>query len=155
MRLNRLEETLAPRTARNIHDAAKDLWKFGRKRGYLARDCISAMEQIDRPIAGTARREIYTPEEMQKLLNAGWAYALPGAIPMAANGFGFARAEELCRHDPDEPLEKRVCWEDLRWREKIIYVRDEVAKTKEGRPAGLPKNLNQMLRPLRGKGGAL
>jgi len=147
-----LEETVAPRTARNIHDAGKDLWKFARKRGYLARDRISAMEQIDRPQAGPGRREIYNPEEMQKLLNAAWAYALPGAIPLATNGFGFIRAEELCRHDPDEPLDKRVCWEDVRWRENTIYVRDEVAKTKEGRQAGLPKNLKQMLRPLRSKG---
>jgi hypothetical protein len=66
-----LEETLAPRTARNVHDAAKDLWRFARKRGYLAPDRVSAMEQIDRPQAKPGRREVYTPEEMQKLLNAG------------------------------------------------------------------------------------
>jgi hypothetical protein len=71
---------------------------------------------------------------------------------MGMNAVGFARAEELCRHDPDEPPEKRICWDDVRWNENFINVRDEVAKTRVGRPAGLPKNLKQMLQPLRGEG---
>jgi hypothetical protein len=128
------------------------LWKFARKRGYLDPERISAMEQVDRPQAGPGRREIYTPEEMQDLVDAGWGLALPGAIAMVVNGFGYVRAEELCRHDPDEPLEKRASWQDIRWSQNFIDVRDEVAKTKHGRKAGLPKNLKAMLRPRRGKG---
>jgi hypothetical protein len=149
---NDIEECVSPRTARNIHDAAKDLWKFGRKLGYLDPERISAMEQIDRPKGGSGSREVYSPEEWQKLVNAGWALASPAAVPMVVAGRGFLRTEELCRRDPDEPLENRASWEDINWEENFIYVRKEVSKTKEGRRAGLPKTLKAMLRPRRGSG---
>jgi len=137
---------------RNIHDAAKDLWRFGRKRGYLNPERISAMEQVDRPIAGQGKREIYTPEEMQRLLDAAWSTKSRGAAALAIGAFGFIRSEELYGHDPDEPLEHRLAWEDFRWKENFIYIRPEVSKTKTSRHAGLPQNLKRMLFPLRGTG---
>lgn len=147
-----IEETFAPRTARNIHDAAKDMWKFARKRGYLDAERLSAMEQVDRPTAGPGPREIYTPEEMQLFLDAAWGMASPGAVPMGLSAFGYARSEENCKGDPDEPLEKRICWEDIKWKEGYTYIRPEVSKTKVKRRAGLPKNLKAMIGPLKGKG---
>ena len=68
-----LETKLVGRTVRNIHDATKMLFKFARKRGYLESDRLSAMEIVDRPKAKPGKKEIYTPEQMQLLLDAGWA----------------------------------------------------------------------------------
>jgi hypothetical protein len=137
---------------RNIHDAAKDLWKFARKRGYLVLDRKTAIEQVDRPRAKPGNREVFLPGEMQRLLNTGWGHALPGSCPLAIQGFGSVRAEELCGQDPNEPLEHRLAWEDVMWREGYILIRPEVSKTRELRKAGLPKNLKKMLYPLRGRG---
>lgn len=47
--------------------------------------------------------KIYTPDQMQRLLDAAWGMASPGAAPMAFSGFGYIRAEESCRTDPDDP----------------------------------------------------
>jgi hypothetical protein len=147
-----IEECLAGRTARNIHDAAKDLWKFARKRGYLVPDRLSAMEQVDRPKAGTGRREIYSPEEMQRLVDTAWGMASPAAIPLVISGFGFLRSEELCCQDPDESMNARLAWEDFRWTDNFIHIREEVSKTDEARSAGLPPNLKEMLLPRCGVG---
>jgi hypothetical protein len=147
-----IEQVFEPRGARNIHDATKGLFKFARKRSFLDPERLSAMERLDRPKAGPAGKKIHTPEVMQILLDTAWGYALPGAIPMAATAFGSLRAEELCRQDPDAPLEDRVCWEDVFWREKFIWVRDEADKNSQGRRAGMPNNLIEMLRPRKDKG---
>jgi len=108
--------------------------------------------RLVRPKAGPAAKQIYTPDEMQMLLDTAWAYALPGAIPMAATALGSLRAEELCCQDPDESTDLRIAWEDINWKEKFIWVPEAVDKNGEGRRAGLPKNLLEMLRPRRGKG---
>jgi hypothetical protein len=147
-----LEADLAARTVRNIHDAAKDLWRFARKRGYLMLERKTAIEQLDRPRAKTGNREVFWPGEMQLLMDAGWGRGLPGACPLAIQGFGSVRAEELCGQNPDEPLEHRLTWEDVIWAENYIRIRREVSKTDDERKAGLPENLRAMLYPIRGSG---
>ena len=147
-----LEATNAARTVRNIHDAAKDLWRFARKRGFLAMDRLSAMEQVDRPRSGTSKREVFLPDEMQLLLDAAWGFASPAAPALAVNAFGSARAEELCCQYLEAPPEFRIWWEDAKWEDGYIDVRPEVSKTGEQRKAGLPDNLRIMLLPLKGTG---
>jgi len=93
-----LETKLSGRTVRNIHDATKMLFKFARKRGYLESDRLSAMEIVDRPKARPGKKEIYTPEQMQLLLDAAWALASPAAPAMAIGAFTAIRSEELYSH---------------------------------------------------------
>jgi len=70
----------------------------------------------------------------------------------AISDMGSSVMLELCGQNPDEPLEHRLAWEDVMWKEGNILIRPEVSKTRELRKAGLPKNLKKMLYPLRGRG---
>jgi hypothetical protein len=147
-----LELNLRPRTVRNIHDANKDLFKFCRKRGFLVPDRLSAAELVDRPQAEPGKKGIFTDEEMQRLIDTGWGYAMPGATPLVVTAFGSTRSEESSKQDPDAPLSHRIQWEDLNFAKGYTSIRAEVAKTREPRRAGLPKNLAAMLKPLRETG---
>ena len=147
-----LETKLSGRTARNIHDATKMLFKFARKRGYLESDRLSAMEIVDRPKARPGKKEIYTPEQMQLLLDAAWVLASPAAPAMAIGAFTAIRSEELYSVDPDKSDEDQIAWEDFRWKEKFIYVREEVSKLRVARNVPMPDRLIKMLLPLKGTG---
>jgi hypothetical protein len=147
-----LELKFEGRTVRNIHDAVKQLFKFARKRGYLEVERLSAMEIVDRPKASPGKKEIYTPEQMQKLLNAAWSIGSPAAAAMAISGFTAVRSEEIYSVDPDKPEEDQLVWEDFRWKENFIYIREEVSKLGIARNVPIPKNLKKMLQPLAGKG---
>ena len=147
-----LETKLEGRTVRNIHDATKMLFKFGRKRGYLEIDRLSAMEIVDRPKARPGKKEIYTPEQMQQLLDAAWALASPAAPALAIGAFTAIRSEELYSVDPDKSDDDQLNWEDFRWEEKFIYVRAEVSKLQVARNVPMPAKLIRMLRPLKGTG---
>jgi hypothetical protein len=147
-----LEAKYVGRTVRNIHDATKMLFKFARKRGYLESDRLSAMEIVDRPKAKAAKKEIYTPEQMQLFLDAAWAIASPAAAAMAIGAFTAIRSEELYSVDPDKADEDQLNWEDFRWKEKYIYVRAEVAKLGSARNVPMSDVLIKMIEPLKGKG---
>jgi hypothetical protein len=147
-----LEASLVGRTVRNIHDATKMLFKFARKRGYLESDRLSPMEIVDRPKARPSRKEIYTPEQMQELLDAAWALASPATAAMAIAAFTGIRSEELYSVDPDKKEEDQLAWEDFRWKEKFIYVRMEVSKLQVPRNVPIPDRLLKMLQTLKGKG---
>jgi hypothetical protein len=147
-----LELKLEGRTVRNIHDATKQLFKFARKRGYLEADRISAMEHVDRPRANPSKKEIYTPEQMQKLLDAAWSLNSPAAAALAISGFTAIRSEEIYSVDPDKSMEDQLTWEDFRWADGFIYVREEVSKLGIARNVPLPRNLEKMLQPLASKG---
>jgi hypothetical protein len=147
-----LETKYVGRTVRNIHDATKMLFKFGRKRGYLEADRLSAMEIVDRPKAKPAKKEIYTPDQMQSFLDAAWALASPAATAMVISAFTAIRSEELYSVDPDKTEEDQLTWEDFRWKEKFIYIRAEISKLQVSRNVPLPKELMKMLEPLKAQG---
>ena len=140
------------RTVRNIHDSTKQLFKYARKRGYLESDRLSPMEIVERPKAEPGKKGIFTPEQMQSLLDAAWGMASPAAAAMAISAFTAIRSEELFSPDPDSTDEEQVNWEDFRWKDKFIYIREEVAKLKIARNVPLPDQLIKMLKPLKGTG---
>ena len=146
------KKEFSPRTIRNIYDACKRFFAFARSAGYLNSASLTVLQQIKRPGAGAGKKEIFTPEVMQLLLAAAWAIASPGAVPLAITSFSAIRTEEIYTEDPKKPRESRLCWEDFRWKENIICVREETDKKKQGRLVPIQKNLRQMLYPLRGKG---
>ena len=145
-----LQKSLEGRTVRNIHDAAKRLWKYAKRRGYLDDEKLTAMERVERPKAKPGRKEIFTHQDMQKLLDSAWSTASRGAAAMALGAFGYMRSEELCRKNA--PLQRRLQWEDFRWEEDFIYIRPEVAKNADDRNIPLTSQLKKLLWPLRGEG---
>ncbi len=147
-----LELKYQGRTVRNIHDATKHFFKFARKRNYLDSERLSPMEMIDRPRAPSARKEIYTPQQMQLLLDAAWALGSSAAVSMVVAAFTAIRTEEIAPVNPDRLANERLTWEDFRWRENFIHIREEVAKLKRSRHVQLRKNLHEMLLPRLGSG---
>ena len=147
-----LEITRGGRTMRNIHDAERALFIFARTRGHLVADRLSIVERMERPTAEAGKKGVFIPEEMQLMVDTGWGHAMPGATSLVVIGFGSTRSEENSKQNPDEPLEHRICWGDFILDKNYIDIREEVAKTGEARPAGLPANLKAMLLPLRGSG---
>jgi integrase len=146
------KEAFSPRTIRNIYDASKRFFAFARSAGYLNSASLTVLQQIKRPRAGAGKKEIYTPEVEQLLLDTAWAIASPGAVPLAITSFSAIRTEEIYTEDPKKPRESRLCWEDFRWKENSIYVRKETDKNMEGRLVPIQKNLREMLYPLRRTG---
>lgn len=132
---------LAGRTRRNFLVAVVQLFRFARSRGYLP-DGPTAAEKAERPRAETPKKEVFSPEEMRRLLAHVEAEALPA---MLLGGFAGIRSEEMSPFDQgDAGLE----WADILWDEQQIYIRDEVAKT-EARYVPLLPNLAAWLLPYR------
>ena len=91
------KEALSPRTIRNIYDASKRFFAFARSAGYLNSASLTVLQQIKRPRAGAGKKEIYTPEVEQLLLDAAWASASPGAVPLAITSFSAIRTKRFIR----------------------------------------------------------
>ena len=147
-----LETKFEGRTVRNIHVATKMLFKYARKRGFLDGDRLSPMENVDRPSARSGKKGIFTPEQMQALFDAAWALASPAAAAMAIAAYTAIRSEELYSVDPDKSDDDQINWEDFRWKEKFIYVREEVSKLHTARNVPMPERLIKMLLPLKSTG---
>jgi hypothetical protein len=140
------------RSVRNIYDATKIMFRFSRDAGFLESDRLSPMEISKRPKADPPKKHIYTPEVMQQFLDAAWGMASPGAVAMAITAFTAIRTEELCSPDPKATAEIVLHWEDFRWKEKFIYIREEVDKNGVARDVPMPPVLMKLLQPFKGKG---
>lgn len=129
------------RTQRNALVAVIQLFRFARARGYLP-EGPTAAEKAEKPRAEAPKKEVFSPEEMRKLI----AHVSPEALPcLLLGGFAGLRSEEMCPFDPEDAgLE----WEDILWDDQQIYIRDEVAKT-EARYVPLLPNLAAWLLPHR------
>lgn len=131
----------AGRTRRNYLVAVVQLFRFARSRGYLD-EGPTAAEKADRPRAEAPKKEIFTPDEIRRLL----AHVGPEEVPaMAFGAFAGIRTEEMAPMDPgDAALE----WRDVLWDEGQIYIREDVAKTCSRYTPLLP-NLAAWLLPYR------
>ncbi len=142
----------APRTRNNIRNIIVQLFRFARDRKYLPWAEQTAAEQVGR-LKIKARAddiEIYTPEEVKKLLSAISEDFLPWAI---IGGFAGVRTEEIRPNNTShkDPLR----WEDILWGEKQIFVRPETAKTGRQRYVPIADNLLAWLQPYRKRKGVI
>ncbi len=80
---------------------------------------------IKRPEKGKARPEIYAPEVFANLLKIA-DESFPELLPLLAlSGFAGCRSAELMAESVKRPT---LHWEDILWYEKLIHIREEVAK---------------------------
>ncbi|MEY3898292.1 MAG: hypothetical protein RLZZ214_3813, partial [Verrucomicrobiota bacterium] len=86
--------------------------------------------------------EIFTPEEMERLLLAAHARILP---LIAIGAFAGIRSAEVCR----------LHWEDIKWDRGHIEIAGKKAKTAARRLAPLPENLKAWLTPWHGETGEI
>ena len=101
------------------------LFNYGIKRGYLAENPANAIDKVK--VADT-EPAIFTPEEIEALLNA----VLDRAVPCFAIGaFAGLRPREI----------ERLDWMDIYLKEGYIRVRPKVAKTASKRLVDIQPNL--------------
>lgn len=132
------------RTRSNYRGAIVQLFRFAREREYLPDDKLSVAERVRRPKAKVKDPQIFSPEELKKLISASIALGGSGLIPLVIQAFAGIRSEEICS---DDEKKDRLRWDDIRLQDKEpeIHVRGEVAKTNKPRYVFLPKALASWL----------
>ena len=110
--------------------------ELAKRQGYLHPERKTAAEQSETFKEVEKDIEIYTPEEMGRLLLACHARILP---LIAIGGFAGIRSAEV----------ERLHWEDVKWDRGHIEIAGRKAKTAARRIVPLPDNLKAWLNPWR------
>ena len=125
--------SIGPRSRNNHRKSLQTLFSFAKSRKYLPKD----NDEID--AVGLAKQttediEIFTPAEMKLVLSK----APEDLIPFLTLGAfaGIRHAEIL-----------RLAWNDVRFRDGIIEIRPEKAKTASRRTIPILRNLREWLKP--------
>jgi hypothetical protein len=132
----------APRTIRNVRNNASGLFQFAEARGYIGKG--------DNPVTGTAKIktknteaiEIYTPEEIRRLLDAAPDTFKP---VLAIQAFAGLRSAEAMRLD----------WQNIKLDRGHIEVTAANAKTASRRIVPILPNLAAWLKKAKKKTGKL
>jgi integrase len=90
--------------------------------------------------AAGKENEVYTPEEMEKMLDGAPEWIIP---TLALKAFSGIRTEELFY----------VNWENVRFDQGITRLEKSITKKKQSRPAPIPPNLRLWLEPYRNEKG--
>jgi integrase len=123
------------RTRRNYRGALVNLFKFARDRGYVP-ETFNPMKAIPVPKSAKAKKGVFKPEAMKRLLSHASTTLLP---VLAIGSFAGLRQSEVLLMD----------WEDVDW----VAGRIRVPEGKTGsRWAPMHDNLRAWLEPLRGQG---
>lgn len=133
------------RNRRNHRNVIEDLVGFAKGRGYLRKDW-DALDQVSDPEPPRTQVNLYTPEELVRLLNlAETTKAGRKMVPLLAiTAFAGIRHGEM----NEEKLE-HLDWADIDWDGKSIYVGHGPSKTNRDRPVDMPDNLVAWLEPYR------
>lgn len=118
----------APRTRNNLRAQVITLFRFAQAAGYLPRDKKTEAELTARAKVREAAVEIFTPDEVRRLLAA----VKPKFIPFVALcAFAGLRTEEALRLD----------WGDVKFDQGVIEVSAAKAKTASRRLVPIQPNL--------------
>ena len=133
---------LGPVSRNNIRRNLITMFSFAKKQGYLHPDRKTAAELSDSIKTPDTKIEIFTPDEMRRILLAANTRILP---LIAIGGFSGIRSAEILRLD----------WEDIKWERGHIEIAGSKAKTAARRLVPLTDNLKAWLAPWRGKTGKI
>jgi integrase len=139
--MNRLD--VGPVAKNNHRRLIVALFNFGKAHGWLRKDEATAAEALGATRVKKKDVEIYTPEELGRLLSAADDHFLPWIALIA---FGGLRREELAKGLP---------WEAIDFQRGCIIVPAAIAKTNRKRKIDMPDNLREWLEPYRGRTGAI
>jgi len=112
------------------------MFGFAKRQGYLHPDRKTAAEQTETFKEAETEIEIFTLDEITRLLVTAHARLLP---VIAIGAFAGIRTAEICRLD----------WEDIKWDRGHIEIAGKKAKTAARRLVPLPDNLKAWLAPWR------
>lgn len=128
------EVTLAPKSRNHYRNAVVQLFNHARDHGYLPKGMPTEAQAVKTLDVVAPTNEIFTIEEIQKVLNTAPARLI---APMAIKAFCGVRTEEMLN----------LRWEHLNLETKYITLPSEVTKTKQRRLVPMPDNLIAWLTP--------
>jgi integrase len=129
-------KTLGAVSKNGIRRNLVTMFGFAKRQGYLHPDRKTAAEQSEIFKAGETEVQIFTPEEMERLLLTAHARILP---LVAIGAFAGIRSAEI----------RRLDWEDIKWDRGHIEIAGRKAKTAARRLVPLTDNLKAWLAPWR------
>ncbi|HEV2437001.1 MAG TPA: site-specific integrase [Verrucomicrobiae bacterium] len=120
------------RTKNNYRQAINVLFEYARKQKYLPRD-HAVMDEVEAAAEADFEIEIFTPDELRKLLTHAHADLLP---VLAIGAFAGLRSAEI----------ERLEWSEINLKDGFIEVKAKKAKTRARRLAPVPDNLAAWLK---------
>jgi integrase len=129
-------------TRNGTRKSVATFFSWARKQGHLVDDKNTAAQKTMRFSEVDRAPEIFTPEEMQRLLGACSKDVVP---VLAISGFCGIRSAEVVRLE----------WADVLWDQGYIELKARKAKTKARRLVPIQPNLRAWLEPYRGSIGLI
>jgi integrase len=133
---------LGPVSKNGIRRNIVTMFGFAKRNGYLHPERKTAAELSESFKQPETEIQIFTPEEMEKILLAAHARILP---LIAIGGFAGIRSAEVAR----------LTWQDIKWDRGHIEIAGHKAKTAARRIVPLPENLKAWLAPWRDQTGPI
>jgi integrase len=121
-----------PRTRNGYLTQLRVFFGFAKQHGYLSRKDATEPELLKKAKVGDTDSEVFTPDELQKLLTAAPVHLIP---LLAIGGFAGLRAAEICR----------LNWGAVDLERKLIELRAGQAKTASRRIIPVSDNLKAWL----------
>ena len=133
---------MGPVTRIAIRTTVVTMFRFAKKQGYLHPDRKTAAEQSESFKVPETEIQIFSPEEMERMLLAAHSRILP---LLAIGAFTGIRTAEI----------RRLEWEDIKWDRGYIEIAGRKAKTAARRLVPLTDNLKAWLAPLKQENGPI
>lgn len=131
-----------PKTRNHYRNAVVQLFNYARDLGYLPKGMPTEAEGVKPLDVVPPENEIFTVEEMTKLLNHAPEHLI---APLAIKAFSGVRTEEMVRMD----------WSAVNFETRHIILSADVTKTKQRRLIPMSDNLVAWLAPLQGRTGRI
>ncbi len=128
--------SVSNRTRKNYQRLITGLFHFARRQKFVHREVVEEVCELETPKSEQVETGIYTPDQMQRLLD-GVPKDLRAVIAIGA--FCGLRTAEL----------QRLEWIDIKLNEKVIVVGADKAKTASRRVVPMPDNCFTWLTPYR------
>ena len=125
---------LAPKSRNHYRNSVVQLFNMARDNGYLPKGMPTEAEAVKTLDVVSPANEIFTVEEIEKVLHSAPDRLIP---PMAIKAFCGVRTEEMLN----------LRWEHVNLESKYITLPAEVTKTKQRRLVPMPANLIAWLAP--------
>ncbi len=133
---------VSARTRNNFRTILCSLFSFAKTAGYLPKDRATEAELTAKAKTGQTTIEIFTPEEMVKILEKCDSILLPFIV---LGGFCGLRSAEILR----------LKWEAIRWESSQVEVGGKIAKTRNRRMAPLTPVAGAWLNDFKAKKGSV
>jgi integrase len=133
---------ISGRTRNNYRNAVVELFNYAQTHDYLPKGIPTAAQATKTVEEITRDNEVFSPEDMARLLNESPARLVPA---MAIKAFSGVRTEEMAI----------MTWENVAFKKGYIILRKEITKKKKRRIIRIWKNLRAWLDPFAGLEGKI